>query len=689
MPWTFTFQTLPGGTPVTKTLAAWGISGPVLTFAHPLADSATWAMARQADFDATVQLAPGATGIENRCWFTDPAGVIRFVGIITVPGRAAGGDSQITNYRAEGLVGHLLKKTAYHQARQAGLYPSTTLTTVYDPQVLLGFSASGLYQDTGAQMGDILTYAAARADDAGHAFTHNATGFPEVDILLEQAEGITCYDALLRMLAHSPDYVARVDYSTLNAGLPRPTVRCQSRAAMPAVSRSWKSFRQISLTPSYEKLFRAVVINYHRTIQSDNETRIQVEQDTYPATLDGNPTTGREVGALSVTVPLQGSAYQTLTANVRTETIDAAHATDATRVSWWLRNYPSLRSNANLAAGLTYDDDGGVAIGWHEEGTTYFFDPGVNDGGLNGILAGAGYFVGPAGLLLLYGEPNTPVTAYIGRITVPADTVVRYGNEGYPRRLVPGSGGLASWMNKGGEQERIEALATITDDTGVREETLAVELLATDAQTGTFATTLTLAEGEPVPVGLAENYHRAVSTLHYQGDASFSEQDMTFAVGLGNVLNVTGAEVALATARLMIWRCTLDLANGKTTLEFGDPPTLGIGDFVDRLRALRQRKLTIVPTSLTTGNINGSAGNTTALLPNRAPVDRPAKATSKRQTLLLQSSDPAVTQQVNMALTQLPVGSTAQYRETFGHNTVDGECVLQKCYVLRTDWVNA
>lgn len=687
MPWTFTYQTIPGGTPVTKTLAAWGIGSPVLTFAHPIADFATWTMARQADFDAAVQLAPGATGLENRCWFTDPNGVVRFVGIITVPGRAAGGDSQLTNYRAEGLVGHLLKKTAYHQARQAGLYPSTTLTTVYDPQVLLGFSAAGLYQDTGAQMGDILTYAAARADDAGHAFTHSATGFPEVDILLEQAEGITCYDALLKMLAHSPDYVARVDYSTLDGDdLPEPTVRCQSRAAMAAVSRSWKSFHPINLTPSYDKLFRAVVINYHRIHQASAGSQLEIVQDIYPATLDGNPTTGREVAALSVTVPLQGSNSQTLVASVAADVINAAHATDNTRVAWWLDNYPSLRANGNLAAGLTYDGDGEAVVSGVEEGVTYFWHQGINDGTCDtGPLSSSGYFVAGAGPVTLGGTPNAPVTAFVGRITIPAATVYRTGENAYPNRLRAGHSGLAPWMGFASETERIDALATIIDDTGEREEQLSVELTATNAVSGNYSTTLVLSAGETIPAGLAENYHRAVSTLHYQGSASFAEQDMTFAVGLGNVLNVTGAEVALTTARLMIWRCTLDIANGKTTLEFGDPPTLGIGDFVDRLRALRQRKLTINPESIITGTPNGGSA---ANLPNTMPMDRPAKATSKRQTLVLQSSDVAVTQQVNMSLSQLPVDSVAQWRETFGSNVVEGVCTLQRCYVLRTDWEN-
>lgn len=687
--WTFSYQALPAGTPVTKTLEEWGISQPVLTFEHPLNDSATWTMSRQSDFAAAIQLTPGSTGLEHRVWFTDPNGTVRFVGLVIVPGRVASGDAQLTNYQAVGVVGHLLKRTGYQQAKQARLYPATSLGTVYDPLVLLGMASDGTYQTTGEQMEDILTYAAARADDAGHAFTHSATGFPAVEILLEQAESINCYEAVLKMLAHSPDYVAWVDYSTLDGDdLPEPTVRCKARAALAAVSRSWRSM-QIQLTPAYDKLFRAVCINYQRVVQVDNASNVEVQQDIYPTTLDGSSTTGREVAVLAATVNLQGGSFQNLTTNLRCETINAAHATAATRVSWWLDNYPSLRSNGNLAAGLAYDGDGEAVISGVEEGVVYFYHQGVNDGTADhGPLSSSGYFTAINAPLTLGGTPNTPVTAFVGRITIPVDTVVRYGNEGYPRRLLPGSGGVASWMGFGSEQERIEAVATIIDDTGEREETLAVELTATDADSGTFSTQLTLATGEPVPVGLAENYHRAVSVLHHQGSASFAEQEFTFSIGLGNVMNVTDAEVALTTARLMIWRCELDIFSGRTSLDFGDPPTLGIGDFVDRLLALRRRKLTVVPSSFTSGLPQGSGGNAVATLPNRNPVDRPATATARRTSMVMQSSDVAVTQQVNLALSQLPAGTAVQLRETFGYNTVDGECVLQKCYVARTEWVN-
>lgn len=689
MQWTLSYQTITGGVPgavVTKTLEAWGVSQPVLTFEHPLNDAASWVMARQSDFAAAIQLPPGSTGLGHRIWFTSPDGVVRFVGMVVNPGRVAGGDSQLTRYQAVGIVGHLLKRTGYQQAKQARLYPAPALSTVYDPLVLLGMASDGTYQTTGEQLEDIFTYAADAVNDAGHVFTHDATGFPAVDILLEQAESITCYDAVLKMLAHSPDYVAWVDYSTLDVDdLPEPTIRIKSRASMAAVSRSWRSM-STQLTPAYDRLFRAVCINYQRVVQVDNASNVEVQQDIYPATLDGNPTTGRELGVLVATVNLQGGTYQNLTTNIRAETINAAHALDGTRVAWWLDNYPSLRSNGNEAAGLTYDGSGEVLITWLEDGEEYFWHRSMNDTQLDGVGTASAYFTASGGTAALRGTPGAKVTAFVGRITIPQASVVRYGNEGYPRRLLPGSGGVASWMSKGAEQERIEAVATITDDTGTREETLAVELLATEADSGTFSTQLTLADGEPVPANLAQNYYNAVSVLHHQGGASFAEQRHTFSIGLGNVLNITGAEVGLTTARLMIWRCELDIFAGRTSLDFGDPATLGIGDFMDRLRALRRRRLTVVPSSFTSGQPQGSGGSAVATLPNQNPVDRPAKATKSRSVMLMQSSDPGVTQTARMDLAALPVGSAAQWRETFGTNVIDGVCTLQRCYVLRTDW---
>ena len=90
MPWSFTFQALPGGTPVTKTLAEWGIANPQLTFEHPFGDRATWEMVRQRDFASAPVFNLGATGLEHRVWFTDPDGVVRWVGLITEPEQAEG-----------------------------------------------------------------------------------------------------------------------------------------------------------------------------------------------------------------------------------------------------------------------------------------------------------------------------------------------------------------------------------------------------------------------------------------------------------------------------------------------------------------------------------------------------------------------------------------------------------------------
>lgn len=596
MAWTFAYQGLPGGTPEEHSLVWWGISEPTLTFVHAQGDEARFSIVDEDAFASAPLLIPGPTGLEHRVWFTQD-GVVRFVGVIVENPRASTAGGQSRSFVIKG-VGSLLARIIYHQSRLCGISPDYVLLPREDSHVWLGQDPTGTRLNTGQQLAAILTYAEGMAAGDGHLFQHDASGFPSVNFLLDEGIGLTCEQAMIKMLAFSPDYVAWWDYSTLDgSNLPKPTLRCASRAAA--------ELREISIhdgdlnaSPRYELLSRAVAITYEQTVQVDNESRVAIVKDIYPPTLNGSPTTGREIGALAVTVPLQGSRSQTFSAAIACEAINAAHPDDAVRRAWWLSNFPALANSLDFAAG--------------------------------------------------------------DELTIEVADVERSGVNAYPRRLLPGSGGIAPWMNIGSEEETITVRALISDKTGEEYKDLSVKVTATNGVTGAYGTSVLLDAGEPVPSGLARSLYDSLSGINWQGDFKLVEQEVGFSIKPGSVLNVTDAEVGLQTARLMVWRLTVDVFNGTSTAEFGDPENLGIGDMVDRLRAFRLRNLSTIPTVQSTGLAGGGSA---ANLPSVTPRGEVSAKTHEQVATKLSSPDPAVTQAMNAALSQLPVGSVAQFRQ--------------------------
>ncbi len=671
MAWTFAYQFLPGGTPEEHSLVWWGISEPTLTFSHATGDEAHFNVIDEDAFASAPLLIPGATGLEHRVWFSQD-GTVRFVGVITENPRSSTGSGETRSFVVKG-VGNLLSRIIYHQSRLAGVSPDYELVTRQDSHVWLGQDPTGLLLDTGEQMAAILTYAAAVATLDGHEFQHSVTNFPAVNFLLDEGIGLTCEQALLKMLAFSPDYVAWWDYSTLDIyNLPKPTFRCVSRSTMATFAIS-RNLGQLEASPRYELMTRVVCITYESTAQVDDESRVSVVQDIYPATLNGSPTTGREIGALAVTVPLQGSRTQNLTAAITCETIQAAHASAGTRIPWWLANNPSLRKEANIiedpstytgasGAAATYSGAGAATLAV-VLGETYFWEKGANDTNLvNGAstYTSSQEFVALGSTVTINGTVSAEITAFVGRVAIAAADVRRTGAAAYTNRLMPGSGGIAPWMSFNSQEERFTVRAFVTDKTGGHYVDLAVNLTSTDGVTGTYGTTLLIDAGEAVPSGLAEALYGSLSVLQWQGSFKLVEQDVLFFLKLGTVLNISNAETALATGRLMIWRVTVDVFNGTTTAEFGDPENLGIGDMVDRLRALRLRTLYTLPAVQSTGLANGSGSSN---LPSVTPRSETTAKTHERTSFAMTSPDPASTQVVNAALSQLPVGSTAQFRQ--------------------------
>lgn len=105
----------------------------------------------------------------------------------------------------------------------------------------------------------------------------------------------------------------------------------------------------------------------------------------------------------------------------------------------------------------------------------------------------------------------------------------------------------------------------------------------------TFEQITASTEGEPVPIGVAAAYYAAASVLHYEGQFTLVEDEVSAARGVGNVLNLTGGPGEWATMNALIQAVSEQLASGTTVYRFGPPGHLNPGDFVELQRVQRGR----------------------------------------------------------------------------------------------------
>jgi hypothetical protein len=195
----------------------------------------------------------------------------------------------------------------------------------------------------------------------------------------------------------------------------------------------------------------------------------------------------------------------------------------------------------------------------------------------------------------------------------------------FPNQLVSGS--IAPWMLRNGfdaARDVIQAKATydLTDENGtvIEQKTdvvIEVELTATNLTTGTYRTVESETLAEPIPVGLAGYLYAAASVLHYDGSLEMVEDECSAKVGIGTLVNLSGARDEYKTMDAVVQSISEDIASGVTTVFVGPPKHLGKDDIIEFLSANRNR-IRITPSqSMSTGK---SFSATPVALPTETPV---------------------------------------------------------------------
>jgi len=161
---------------------------------------------------------------------------------------------------------------------------------------------------------------------------------------------------------------------------------------------------------------------------------------------------------------------------------------------------------------------------------------------------------------------------------------------GLPRQLVrgvPSEAINASWQRC---KATIKAAVTYANGAVMPDKTFSFQFTATNAVTGTYGGGGSFDEGDPVPVNLAQDFYNAVAHVPYKGKMSFREAELGTTPKLGHKLNVAGsANADWLTMNTIVQRVTENVHRRTSSIEFGTPPHLDVGDLVSLLRVTRHR----------------------------------------------------------------------------------------------------
>jgi hypothetical protein len=419
-------------------------------------------------------------------------------------------------------------------------------------------------QDSGAQIEEILDFVNDRAVEAGmDTPLIIGTIDPAIDFPSYQVREMMCGAALLKCLEMSPDVSCWFDYTTNITGEPTPTIHFLSRASRTAKTLAilnGTDHKSLAIVPRNDLLVRSVVIQYKVTGSVDGNTWMlqgDAQRDKYGpngANSGSDPDKGLRV--IRQTIDLQGSQTTSVKADIECETVDANHATEATRLIWWKKKIQWLNS----------DKISGLAI---------------------------------------------PASA-----TIKDDTGATVSLATYPRELTRGQ--VATWT--GFEQKWVTitgkatfnkyataaaATAAVSGTPGdsanlavqkAEEKEVSVRLLITDATTGTYDAIASIDYGEDMPTGIAQQVYTSLATVQYQGNDIRIQPEVMNDTGtgplihLGHKLNLSGGRTEWETMVAQVQGIIEHDGRGETSISFGPARHIAAGDLADMFQWNRFRR---------------------------------------------------------------------------------------------------
>lgn len=340
-----------------------------------------------------------------------------------------------------------------------------------------------------------------------------------------------------------------------------PTFHCKRRSDLAGVSLAIGSnISALNLVPRDEQQVPFVQIKFEKAYQDTFGVSLQISEDIYP-----DPLPAQKKGGLVATIVLAPTVTTTLVQELTVGAIPEAGDSDATKLNF----FKSVKSELEDT-----DEYGSLAL----------------------------------------------VSGSYARVGTAANYIT--------------DGAIAPWMDGTVEDDEVgckvsytqkdTADSTSVDGHKVREQNVVVRVKATDLESGTYKTTYTDDAGEDPSefAGIAQQIYDDLNALAWSGTVVIVEDEPTFSVGIGNVLNLTGAQAAWATMNALVRGVSVDIMTGTTTLDLSPNPHLAAGQIVDLLRVNRTRWLTGYAGSRTNANVGGGENS----LPNKLPRENTTEA---------------------------------------------------------------
>jgi hypothetical protein len=507
----------------TKTLAAWGLGS--LTrlrrsqeqdIVTCLADGALFDGAPLFAYGATVEILKGTTP-----WFVGR--------VIQVP-REGTPKAESILYKFAGPWWHL-DNLIYQQQWMLWDAGEEEATPQYKGRVILGQSVLGTRLTAAQQLQEVLQFA-----QAAGAPLAIGTIEPSIQFPWDEAVDITCGEAIRRVLRWCPDAITWFDYSTNP-----PTFNCARRSSLTPVSTSVNAGapnERIAITSREDLRIPAVILKYEQTHQVNDLSYQSVTLDRFPV-----DATGREFGAVVMTIQLAGSRIMQESQEIKVEAIPL-DLEDAAAIPWWKRklvwlNDPSIDPDTIVvtAAGRSATE------GMHDypneliEGTVHSWMPG--------------------------GAEKDTIWAYISYTLTQKDET---GNE------------VCQVVNRYVVYNCVTTELNPTDDTP-----------DPNVKKGTYKHTVESSSGEAIPVGLAQALYNSVNPLQFDGQFVTVAEDVYGKPDMGNLLNLTDGRPEWANMRALVVSIEENVDTGRSTATFGPPRYLGPADLIELLRANRGR----------------------------------------------------------------------------------------------------
>jgi hypothetical protein len=518
-----------------QTLALWGIARAVITRKSQDADLLQISVP-DAAFDAAVLFAFESQVTIKRYPSVDSDGnptgtpVKWFVGTCVKTPRTGRPNAEGMDYEFQGPW-YALANIVYQQ--NWTMFDGGTQVTSPQSRVNLFANVEGALITTAAQITDALTWALGSTSlfQAGSLMAG-------ISVPTEQGTDLTCAEVVKRALRWHPDAVTWVDYTqtppALNIGL-----RSALTAASVAVTGA--PANELDILSRDDLVHPVVSIKYSQVNTVNGQQALSQAVDKYPTGASED-----QLRALVLSVDLAGANSSYLSQDVVTAALpsDTGSGSYADIIAWFVGKLPELADASVLATGITYTASSLNIAAINDDGSPS-----------SGAVYGAELVDGQIADWMSVHAQLVLVTAQLSYTQLTKDSA---GNSIY---------------------------------TNMPARTVQVKVLSTDANTQTYQSLGTTVPGDPMPMGLAENFYNALAQLQYEGAFALLEQEVGTIGGpfSGQVLNLTGSRSEWTTMKAMVHTVVEDIATGKTTLRFGPHTYLSAADMVAHLRATRQR----------------------------------------------------------------------------------------------------